>query len=86
MSDEWTTPPQYAESRGVNVRKVLWWIETGELQAVNFATKRSGRKRWKLSQESIAAFEQARTNHGKSATPAKRRREKPETGGVVEFF
>lgn len=86
ISAKWTTPPAYAESRGIGLRKVLAWIEAGELQAVNMAASRSGRPRWKISPESIAAFEQARTNPGKATNPPKRRHGKPATDGVVEFF
>lgn len=66
-------PRQIAERYGVDHGKVLRWIESGELKAVNVATRVGGRPRWRVSEESLAAFEQARTN----ATPAKQARRRP---------
>lgn len=59
---QWMTPPQIARQRGVRVGKVLAWIKRGELEAVNMAECRSGRPRWKVSPEALAAFERGRSN------------------------
>ena len=87
MPGKWITPPAYAESRGIGLRKVLTFIESGELKAVNMAAGRTGRPRWKISPEAIEAFEAARTTQGKAAAPATQRRRKP-TGsdGIIEFY
>ena len=45
------TPPEYAEELGVNENKVLGWIRSGELAAVNTAQNRGGRPRWKISRK-----------------------------------
>lgn len=86
-SEKWISPPAYAESRGLGLRKVLAWIEAGELRAVNMAASRSGRPRWRISPESIEAFEASRTNPAVKTTPSKRRRGKPTTdSAVIEFY
>lgn len=55
------TPPQIAAILGCKVQKVRFWIETGELKAVNYATNRNGIKpRWKVRPEDFEAFERSR--------------------------
>lgn len=82
----WITPPQYAKSRGIKSDRVLAWIRSGELRAVNFGDG-VRRPRWKISPEAIAEFEQARTNPGKIAIPARRpRRHAAAVSDVIEFY
>lgn len=76
------TPPEVAASRGVSVKKVLLWIETGELVAVNLATSRQGRPRWKISKDALQRFESARQSL--PAVPIAPRRKKSATR-VIEF-
>ncbi|WP_390845032.1 helix-turn-helix domain-containing protein [Anatilimnocola floriformis] len=66
-------PSRIAERFGVDVSKVLRWIEAGELKAINVATRLGGRPRWRITEESLVAFEQARTN----ITPFKPGRRRP---------
>lgn len=54
------TPRQIADSRQVDVMKVLHWINTGELVAVNYAKSTLGPPRWKVSATALAEFEKAR--------------------------
>ena len=50
------------ERYGVTVHTVLRWIHSGELRAVNVGRKPDARKpRWRVSQESLDAFELGRT-------------------------
>ena len=56
------TPPEYARSRRVKPDKVLAWIASGELAAINVATKPDGRPRWIITIEAIAEFEQRRSS------------------------
>jgi hypothetical protein len=65
------TPNQIAKSRGIGVMKVLGWIESGELKAVNYATKRGGLPRWKIAPESLAEFEKLRASAAPAKTTAK---------------
>jgi hypothetical protein len=56
------TPPEFAKARRVSVGKVLHWIDAGDLQAINQATKRQGRPRWFITAEAIAEFDVARSS------------------------
>jgi excisionase family DNA binding protein len=76
------TPPQVAERLGVSADKVLLWIRSGELRAVNVATRLDGRPRWRVDLADLMAFEERR-----SAVPARsapRCRKKQDA--VIEFF
>lgn len=48
-AQEWLTPPQVASERGIRTGKVLAWIASGQLVAVNHATRLGGRPRWRIS-------------------------------------
>jgi len=75
------SPPQLAKRFGVNAGKVLGWIHSGELRAVNVAEKLTGRARWRISPADLAVFEQRR-----SAVAPPRSRPRRKTVGVIEFF
>lgn len=83
----WLTPPQIARDRGIKTSKVLCWIRSGELLAVNLAEGRLGRPRWKVSVEALSAFDLARSSRAAIQPTQKRsrprRRADPE---VIEFF
>jgi excisionase family DNA binding protein len=53
---EWLTPPQFAKQLGVQPEKVLSWIRSGELRAVNVADLAGRRPRWRMSVEAIEEF------------------------------
>jgi len=84
---EWFTPPQIARERSIRVGKVLAWIASGELGAVNHAEKRLGRPRWRISAAALAAFDLARSSQTTTKpapnTSHRRRRVDPD---VIEFF
>ena len=83
VTSRYLSPPEIARSRGVDVHKVAAWILSGELKAVNLATATSGRPRWKVSPEALAAFEAARSAGPQPKVSRVRRRKTPE---IVEFF
>lgn len=85
MSGAWLTPPQLARARGVKAAKVLTWIASGELEAVNHAGSAAGRPRWRISAEALQAFDRARSNRAAAplSAPARRR---AEAKGVIQFF
>lgn len=77
------TPPQLAAEWGLAPEKILAWIHSGELRAVNVATSLRGAKpRWLIDRADIEAFERARASSAPPA-PAPRRRSK---GAVKDFF
>lgn len=84
---EWFTPPQIARQRQLRVGKVLTWIRTGQLLAVNCAEQPGGRPRWRVSAEALAAFDAARSNraHMPHSKPRSRRTTRRDDG-VIQFF
>ncbi len=71
----WMTPRQVAKERQIRAEKVLGWIRTGELRAVNMASHMTSKPRWKVSREALAEFDLARSNRA-FATPTLPRRRK----------
>jgi len=53
-------PPELAKLMRVNPDKVLGWINSGELRAVNVAGRGCKRPRWRIAIEDVALFERAR--------------------------
>ena len=83
MTSPTITPPQLAERYAINVDKVLGWIRSGELAAINVAAKPNGRPRWRITAEAVIEFEQRRSSKP-PITPTRRRRRKDPN--VIEFF
>jgi hypothetical protein len=54
------TPPQLAALWGVGSGKILGFIKSGELTAVDFAPRGSKRPRYLIDREAIIAFEASR--------------------------
>jgi hypothetical protein len=77
------TPPQLARRLRVSPDKVLTWIKSGELRAVNVATNPKGRPRFVIDPNDVEAFEARRSVHKKP--PATRRRRQA-SDDVIEFF
>jgi hypothetical protein len=82
---DWLTPPQVARERGIKPAKVLAFIASGELEAVNHATSRIGRSRWLISRAALEAFDRSRSSRTSAALATPRRR-RERTGDVIEFF
>ncbi len=80
--DRAATPSQIARKYGVGVHKVLHWIGTGELRAINVATNVVGRPRWVVTADALADFERRRSAQPK---PAPRRHPRKKID-VIEFF
>lgn len=77
------TPPQLARQYGVSTDKVLGWIRSGELRAVNVATRPDGRPRWVIDAADLLAFERQRQARPRSPAAPRRR---PKSAGVIEYF
>lgn len=80
------TPPQLAELWGVGTSKVLAWIHSGELRAINAATRPTGeRPRWLIDPDDVTAFERSRASaQPKPLANRKRRAAKP--ANVTSYF
>jgi excisionase family DNA binding protein len=58
------TVRELCERYGVTVTTVLWWINRGELAAINVGRRPGARKpRWRITKEALDAFEVLRTQH-----------------------
>lgn len=77
------TPPEVAKLLGIGPDKVLAWIRSGELRAVNVATTVKGRPRYVIDQEDLAAFLEARSVKPKPKVRTRRRRAPT---AVTEYF
>lgn len=62
MSRTYSTPPEVAKRYSVKPQKVLAWIRSGELVAVNVAERANGRPRWRVSEEALETFERRRSS------------------------
>ena len=68
---------------GVTEHTVLAWIRAGELRAVNVGRRQGAKKpRWRITPESLEAFEARRT--ATPAPPRLRRRTRP--AEVIECY
>ena len=76
------TPPELARRLRVHPDKILGWIRSGELRAINVAANPRGRPRWRIDPADVAAFEQRRA--ARPVLPS-RRRKRP-VGDVIEFY
>lgn len=77
------TPPKVGALLGVGHDKVLGFIRTGELRAIDLSTTRGKRPRWRISPDDLNAFLARR-----SATPSPklRRHQKQQDASVIEFY
>lgn len=75
--DQYLTPRLIAERLAIKVDKVLDWIHTGQLEAINVARNPRGKRpRWRISHEALKRFEATRSNRRNIApqpTPRQRR-------------
>ena len=79
------SPPQLARIKGIESEKILAWIRSGELRAINLAfNPRGQRARWRIKVSDWLAFEERRA--AKSPTKVSRRPRSTSTRHVTEFF
>ncbi len=71
---DWVSPPVIARELGINAGKVIEWITSGELKAVNLSNRT--RPRWRISREDFDDFLRRRSNadHRKEPSPRAKRR------------
>ena len=70
---EFLTPPQVAKRLRVSPEKVIHWIRTGKLAGINIAES-ALRPRFRVSAESLEAFEVARAVIPPTKTPRRPKR------------
>jgi hypothetical protein len=54
------TPPEVARRYRVGTNKVMSWIFSGEMAAMNLATRGAKKARYKITAEALEAFERQR--------------------------
>ena len=74
------SPRQLAIRWRIDVMKVLHWIHTGELPAINVARNPRGRPRYRIDEKDIAALERVRA--AATSGPAKARSTRTRTNGA----
>ena len=68
---KWYSATDVAKMFSVAVATMLSHCEDGTIEAVNIARKTSTRRRWRISEKSIAQFEQSRRNEPAKETSGK---------------
>ena len=76
---QFLTPPGAAKYLGVSHQKILDWIDSGELRAVNVAARHGGRPRWRIAEEDLKAFMDRRSS---SPEPKVKRRRRKVAGRI----
>jgi excisionase family DNA binding protein len=82
VNEAFLSPPQIARRLRVKPSKVIRWIRTGELTAVDVSQKRGGRPRWRIAVEEFERFLQARSSRKPTHAPRRRKRQL----AITEFF
>lgn len=78
----WLTPPAVADQLGIDPSKVIAWIGSGTLVAVNVAQGTGGRPRWRIAPSELQAFLLRRQSRP-SVQLQRRRKDTPE---AIPFF
>jgi predicted site-specific integrase-resolvase len=76
-------PDEVAGRWGVTVEKVITWIRSGELRAINVAAKPNGKPRYRIDEADLAAFENRRAV---VAAPKTHKKRSKSNSDVIEFF
>ena len=78
------SPPQVARMFGVSTTKIIGWIQSGQLTAINVADGPKNRPRYLIDRDAIAQFEKQRAVVPNPVTTQKLRRRA--ASGVKEYF
>jgi hypothetical protein len=83
MTRRLLTPPQLAKIWGCSPEKILALIRSGELRALNLASRLGGQPRYRIDLSAVREFELSRTV---VPTPRARKRAKVKEQNWVEFY
>lgn len=78
------TPPEVARLWRIRHGKVLTWIRSGELRAINVTTKPDGRPKYRIDPDDLKAFADRRVAVTSPRIP--RRRKRVQAQPEEEFF
>jgi hypothetical protein len=76
------TPPELAKLWGVAPEKIVFWIKSGELPAIDASRVRGARPRYLIDEDAIAEFEARRQVTPPLPQPKRRRK----SGAIVRHF
>ena len=83
IEKQFFSPPEVAELLSVGHDKILHWISSGQLAAVDVSTNRIQRPRWRIAKSALDDFLTRRS----SAPPPKKTRRRPrQSAGVHEYY
>jgi hypothetical protein len=83
-SEHFLFPREIAERNRVDVQRVLSWIHSGDLRALDLSSRRGGRPRWAVRLSDLIEFEQSRLfQPAPTQTPRRRRRT---DSAITEYF
>jgi len=75
------SPPKVAKMFGVKPDKVLYWIHSGQLEAVNIAKDEGNRPQYAVTPAGLDTFTRRRSTR----PPTKMRRQRPRPSGKVYY-
>lgn len=78
------SPREIAQNFCITVDKVLGWIHSGRLEAIDVSSSQQGRRRYRVDADAIARFKAARSTLTEAAQP-KRRRKRPRTKNLKRY-
>lgn len=79
------TPPELGRMWGVGPGKIVGWIRTGELRAIDASTRQGGRPRFLIDLRDVVEFEAKRAVVPPPQTKRLNRSNKKQNG-VIQFF
>lgn len=86
LPERFFSPPKAAKILEVNSDKVLAWIKSGELVAVNVAANANGeRPRWRISEDELGKF-LLRRRHAASVDIKPTRRRRSQAAPTTRYF
>ena len=81
------TPPEVARSWGISPDKIVAWIRSGELPAIDASTQRAQRPRYLIDVDDLRDFEARRsTTPEPTPEPKPRRRQRQKSDQVIQFY
>jgi helix-turn-helix protein len=78
------TTRQIAELYAVNMDKVVGWIRSGQLAAIDVSQRAGGRPRYRVDAADLAEFEESR--RVRTAPVPTQRRSRRRQSGPIEYF
>jgi len=81
LPDRGMSPRQAARLIGVAVSKILTWVRSGEMPAINVASVRCGKPQYRILPHHLAQWER-----GRMAAPPPRPRRRRKRSELVDYF